>query len=72
MTVKEIVTKYIQDNKCDGLFTYDCGCRLDDLIPCTGCIENCRAGVDTECPGIDCEYYGVEHYHLKEKENENA
>ena len=34
MTVYEIVKKYLKDNGCDGLCTDDCGCHLDDLMPC--------------------------------------
>ena len=44
MTVKEIVKKYLEDNGYDGLCTFDCGCPIDDLIPCGDCFESCVPG----------------------------
>ena len=34
MNVYEITKKYLIDNGYDGLFTDDCGCLVDDLMPC--------------------------------------
>lgn len=34
MNVYGIVEKYLKDNGYDGLCTDDCGCHLDDLMPC--------------------------------------
>lgn len=45
MTVKEIVIEYLKKNGYDGLYNDDCGCALDDLIPCCDNIETCMAGV---------------------------
>jgi len=37
MTVKEIIEKYLQDNRFDGLCGDDCGCGLgEDFMPCMG------------------------------------
>ena len=46
MNVYDIVKKYLIDNGYDGLYTDDCGCLVDDLMPCSGCgdIINCQAG----------------------------
>ena len=34
MNVKEIVKQYLQANEHDGLCNEDCGCGLDDFMPC--------------------------------------
>ena len=48
-TAIEIVKKYLIENKCDGLFSDDCGCRVDDLAPCGppcgGDFSQCKPGV---------------------------
>ncbi len=44
MTVYEIVEKYLFDNDYDGLYTDDCGCLLDDLMPCCSECYNCEPG----------------------------
>lgn len=51
MTVKEIVIKYLKEKGFDGLYTEDCGCSIDDLMPCDGfgCIGECEAGVKKDC-----------------------
>jgi hypothetical protein len=51
MTVKEIVEKYLKENKFDGLF-YDgcaCGCGLEDLMPCGDNYSGCEAGYKYPC-----------------------
>ena len=53
MTVKEIVMKYLKDNGFDGLYSEDCGCLVDDLIPCSSDAEYCEAGVKKNCS--ECE-----------------
>ena len=44
MNVYEITKKYLIDNGYDGLFTDDCGCLLDDLMPCDCDCSYCEAG----------------------------
>ena len=44
MNVYEITKKYLIDNGYDGLFTDDCGCLVDDLMPCDGDCSYCEAG----------------------------
>ena len=43
MTIKEIVKKWLEDNGCDGLCGEDCGCGIDDIMPCVtnGCLVLC-------------------------------
>jgi len=47
MNVKEIVKDWLKTHGYDGLYTDDCGCLIDDLMPCSGygCIETCEAGI---------------------------
>jgi len=56
MTIGDIITKYLKDNKYDGLFTDECSCLLDDLIPCcnVGLLLTCEPGVKVPCDG-SCE-----------------
>ncbi len=44
MTVHDIVAQYLVDNGYDGLYTDDCGCLLDDLMPCCSECGNCEPG----------------------------
>ena len=43
-TVKTIVEDYLKRNKYDGLCHPDieCGCGIDDLVPCVYNCENCQ------------------------------
>jgi hypothetical protein len=56
MTVQEIVSKYLEDNGYDGLFSVEgdgCACRRDALMPCK-CewepLTDCEAGYLRPCP----------------------
>ena len=43
MNVMEIVKEYLQKNNYDGLAGDDCGCELEDLMPCDcSYIMNCE------------------------------
>jgi len=45
MTVVEIVKKHLTDNGYDGLYTDECGCLIDDLMPCCSeCAFDCEPG----------------------------
>ena len=44
MNVKQIVEKYLRENGYDGLYTDECGCCLDDLMPCDEFCLDCIAG----------------------------
>ena len=43
MTVKDIIRDWLVTHKCDGLCSEECGCRLDDLIPCGESSPDCVA-----------------------------
>ncbi len=45
MNVHDIVKKYLEDNGYDGLCTDECGCHIDDLMPC------CQEGIISCEPG---------------------
>ena len=44
MNIHEIVAQWLATNKYDGLFADNCGCRLNDLMPCGEPGEDCEAG----------------------------
>ena len=49
MDVCDIVKKYLKDNGYDGLCTDECGCLIDDLMPC------CQEGIMSCVPGYRME-----------------
>jgi len=57
MNCKDIIKAYLINHSYDGLYTDDCGCRIDDLIPCGGCCDNCMPGVKQRM--YDHEYGGT-------------
>jgi hypothetical protein len=68
MTTKEIIIQWLKENHYDGLRGYDCGCELNDLMPCgEWCPEDCEAGYKHEIKDgycLDCEKkckYGSEY-----------
>jgi hypothetical protein len=50
----EITTAWLKENGYDGLFNQAgmCGCKLDDLFPCSETDLNCQAGYLVE-PSFD-------------------
>ena len=50
MTIRELIAKYLRDNGYDGLAGDECGCGLDDLMPCDNPLE-CVPGHAVPC---DC------------------
>lgn len=61
MKVKDIIKKYLQDNDYQGLYhPGDCGCNLEDLMPCSGDCSDCEPGYvhtaqeDSECSFVIC------------------
>jgi hypothetical protein len=53
MTVKELVVEALRKNGFDGLCNPDqeCGCPLDDLMPCDAVNErDCVGGFKIPCP----------------------
>ena len=66
MNCKEIITLYLKAQGFDGLYNADweCGCLLDDLMPCNGeQIQNCEPGYKLPC---DC---GDHDFHVGLKES---
>ncbi len=60
MNVKEIVAAKLKELGADGLCTCECGCGLDDLMPCENecgqCVPAKRAPCK-DCPDKDaCEF----------------
>ena len=45
MKIGEIIVKYLKDNNFDGLYTDECSCTVNDLVPCSGLTEFCKPGV---------------------------
>ena len=75
MTTREIIKKYLEDNKYDGLFNVEneCSCLLNDLMPCGECDAGyCKAGVikgRCKCSDYDPEKCDPDWtYCMKEKE----
>ena len=60
MNVYEITKKYLIDNGYDGLFTDDCGCLVDDLMPCDGDCSYCEAGYKMSAEEADKLGYEVD------------
>jgi hypothetical protein len=48
---KQIVIDYLIANNYDGLYNsyLDCGCELDDLIPCGECFDQCVPAYRHKC-----------------------
>ena len=67
MTVKEIVQEYLKQNGYEGLFCDECGCEIDDLMPCDSPIMDCKAGYKGECPGGEiCDGFPECKFHIRE------
>jgi hypothetical protein len=61
MFVIDIIKLYLKENGYDGLChpETDCGCEIDDLIPCSNLNEYCEAGYKIfckDCKEQECEY----------------
>lgn len=55
---KEILADWLKANGYGGLFSEgDCGCSIDDLMPCGQCSPFCQAGYLVSC----CECESQEH-----------
>ena len=51
MDVKEIVKAYLIAYDYDGLCSDECGCKIDDLMPCENNTDRCVPGYLVECKG---------------------
>lgn len=53
MTAKEALIEYMKANGYDGLAGEECGCHLDNLVPCGEmgvCLTDCELGHTAPCP----------------------
>ena len=70
MTLREIAAEWLKEHGFDGLYSGQCGCRINDLIPCDGPGEDCEAGHIIPCPGPEiCELGGDCEWHIGKKIN---
>jgi hypothetical protein len=58
MNCKEIIIEYLKTHGFDGLCNPygECGCGIDDLIPCECDISECSPAYKRECSGKCCNY----------------
>lgn len=59
--VKQIVKKYLKENGYTALVGDNCGCSINDLMPCDYCVPSCQAA-------YNCKFYS-DHYCSKKKCN---
>jgi len=70
VTAKEIMIDWLTTHGYDGLYGEECGCLLDDLMPCGEGCEGCQGGVrmdiaaSTRC---GCDGQGTDHWHVAPK-----
>lgn len=62
MTIPEIVTEWLKARGYDGLAGDECGCKLDDLMPCgephlVDCVPGHRVKCSAACGEIHDEPY---------------
>lgn len=58
MNLLEITKEWLQANGYDGLYSDDCGCALEDLMPCDNPSLICTAGYRQICTDKDSDYFG--------------
>lgn len=58
MNVKQIVIAHLKSIGADGLAREDCGCSVDDLIPCGSPYHDCVPAKAVPCDGTcsNCEF----------------
>jgi len=66
-TVARIVTAWLREHGYDGLYRQECGCLIEDFMPCGGeGIDDCMAGYrhpcacGAECEALNCVHVGAE------------
>ncbi len=70
MTLHDIVKEWLEKNGYEGLYSVDadCGCKLDDLMPCGEPGMNCRAGHVVPCDPETCGADGDCPWHIGKKD----
>jgi hypothetical protein len=68
MTTREILAAWLKAHDYDGLCGMDCGCVLEDLMPCEPgweAVPECEPGYKVPCPGPEkCEMGGDCAFHI--------
>lgn len=65
ITVEKMVETWLRANGYDGLYSDDCGCEVDDLMPCGETTMTCQAGYKVPCPGPEeCDEGGLCPWHI--------
>jgi len=65
MNLREIVAEWLKEHGHDGLYYDNCGCKIDDLMPCDEPNIDCKAGKIVPCPGPEiCEAGGDCDWHI--------
>jgi hypothetical protein len=65
MDVKEIVADWLRSHGYDGLAGPDCGCLVDDLMPCCEVsVYHCAAGMRGPCDPVTCPAEGRCDWHV--------
>ena len=71
MEVRAIVAEWLKANGYDGLYTDNCGCEVDDLMPCANDgSANCRAGYKIPCRPETCPADGDCPWHIGPKKQQ--
>lgn len=56
MNIKEILTEYLAANGYGGLYHDECGCFIEDIMPCGEfCCEHCEAAYRIPAHCATCE-----------------
>jgi hypothetical protein len=61
MKAQDILANYLRENNYDGLChpRTECGCGVDDLIPCGEYCGDCEPAVLSDNPPEDCDRWYV-------------
>ena len=66
INVKQITEEYLIKHKFDGLWSDECACKLDDLMPCDDWgMNKCEPGYEMPCPENCSEH----DFHIGRREN---
>ena len=60
MDVRGIVIDYLREIGADGLAGEECGCSIDDLMPCEYSVANCVPAIRKIEEDPESEYFGGE------------
>jgi hypothetical protein len=72
MNGREIVEKYLRENGYDGLCGDECGCLVDDLMPCGETLEWCEPGYKVPCDEDNCPVDGKCDWHVSPTREEKS